>query len=394
MMNLDTTLCAAALLAWIAQGLNPGLTSGSTPEVRSNSRVPESQESRNDLPCTVTPIKPYLGFDFTFHSGYDVVIPRKELAGLGNELNVFIDVVAQDGNDVPIHLSQKLSVVSTEDFRGNGAGHGAFLLGEGNYHVDWAMRDQHSRVCRASWDAKAKVPPKNAAMRTWIQPQAVQAPNTLFVGETWLPRESQAEPLKVDIIVNFAPRDVDSAIIDPDDLEDLVAILRRIVRDPHIGECSLVACSLSTQQILYRQEDAYGVDFPAIGEALKSLRLGLIDAKNLTARNGPAQFVAQLVGEQAKKRGRDALIIVGPKPNAVPAISHREILDTVTDFDRPVFYLNYDSHPAVYPWRDLIGSVVKQKHGVEYTITHPKDLFDAWSEIISRIVRIRHSYSN
>ena len=32
--------------------------------------VLERQESRNDLPCTVSQIKPELDWDFNFHTGY------------------------------------------------------------------------------------------------------------------------------------------------------------------------------------------------------------------------------------------------------------------------------------------------------------------------------------
>src|SRR5690242_17838197 len=46
-----------------------------------DSAVLEAQEVRKDLPCTVTPIKPTLGFDLRFHAGYEVSIPLRDLAG-------------------------------------------------------------------------------------------------------------------------------------------------------------------------------------------------------------------------------------------------------------------------------------------------------------------------
>src|ERR1700716_3189343 len=38
---------------------------------------------RKDLPCTVDSRKPELGFDLRFHSGFDVSVPLRELAGAG-----------------------------------------------------------------------------------------------------------------------------------------------------------------------------------------------------------------------------------------------------------------------------------------------------------------------
>jgi hypothetical protein len=49
--------------------------------------------------------------------------------------------------------------------------------------------------------------------------------------------------------------------------------------------------------------------------------------------------------------------------------------------------MNYNLYPQVNPWRDAIGSAVKYFKGVEFTISRPRDLFFAWTEIMSRIVK-------
>jgi len=353
--------------------------------------VLEMQEPRTELQCTVTPTKPVLEFDFAFHSGFEVRVPMKELAGWGNELTVLFRVVPQNRKDEAIYMWGKLHVPPLEEsVNGDAEIRGAFVLGEGRYHVDWLMRDQHSRVCANFWDVEAKLSPKDMAVKSWIPDStfAHAVKTTFFAEEPWVRRETGVDLLNVDIIVNFAPQKPGSAILDTGDLQGLVGILRRIARDPRIGEYSLVACSLETQQVLYRQESGSRIDFPALGEALKTLRLGRVDVKSLASKNGLAEFVARLVGEQSKEQGPDALIIVGPK-SSPDAKMPREILDTVPDFDRPVFYLNYNAEPELNPWPDLIGKVVKRKRGVEYTISHPKDLFQAWSDVISRTVEAK-----
>ena len=35
----------------------------------SDAAILEARDTRKDLPCTVTPVKPQLGFDLKFHSG-------------------------------------------------------------------------------------------------------------------------------------------------------------------------------------------------------------------------------------------------------------------------------------------------------------------------------------
>ncbi len=55
----------------------------------------------------------------------------------------------------------------------------------------------------------------------------------------------------------------------------------------------------------------------------------------------------------------------------------------------PVFYMNYNLFPVQNPWRDPIGNVVKRLRGSEYTIARPRDLWTSWSDIMSRIVKLK-----
>src|SRR5262245_8031959 len=61
----------------------------------SDAAVLESEEARKDIPCTVTPSKPSLGFDLKFHAGYEVSFPLQELAGEGNELTMIFRVAPE-----------------------------------------------------------------------------------------------------------------------------------------------------------------------------------------------------------------------------------------------------------------------------------------------------------
>src|SRR5207237_9585565 len=80
-----------------------------------DSAVLESQEVRKDLPCTVTPMKPALGFDLRFHSGYEVSIPLKDLAGSEDLLTMIFRVTPDNHKDEPVYFSQRLSVPAIEE---------------------------------------------------------------------------------------------------------------------------------------------------------------------------------------------------------------------------------------------------------------------------------------
>src|SRR5262245_39827634 len=69
----------------------------------SDAAILEARESRKDIPCTVTPNKPQLGFDLKFHAGYEVTVPLKELAGSENQLTMVFRVTPEDRPNEPVH---------------------------------------------------------------------------------------------------------------------------------------------------------------------------------------------------------------------------------------------------------------------------------------------------
>src|SRR5215475_9209188 len=113
----------------------------------SDAAVLEAQETRKDLPCNVTPVKPVLGFDLKYHAGYEVNLPLKDLAGGDNQLTVVFRVTPENNTDEVTYFSQRWNVPAIDpDAGGSAQLTGSFDVGEGKYHVDWLMRDRAERV--------------------------------------------------------------------------------------------------------------------------------------------------------------------------------------------------------------------------------------------------------
>ena len=370
----------------ILQGSGPG---GEAHLFNTDAAILESQEARKDLPCTATPVKATLGFDLKFHSGYEVNVPLKELAGSQNLLTMIFRITPDEHKDEPVYLSQRVNVPEIEEnAHGDAYLQGSFDVGEGKYHVDWLMRDRSERVCSSFWDIDASVPPKDKPVSLDIRPHSIlSADNEPFKDEPPVPREAAGAPLNVKVIVNFAPQDAAAAVLHPLDMNALLSILRGIAREPRIGKFSIVAFNLQERRVVYRQEDSSRIDFPALGEALHSLNLGTVNVQRLSQKRGETEFLTNLFTEELNTRGHpDAVIFAGPKvllDNGVP----QESLKKVADVEYPLFYMNYNLDPQAVPWRDAIGSAVKYLKGVEYTITRPRDLWNAWGDIMSRIVK-------
>ena len=353
----------------------------------------ESGETRKDLDCTVTPAKPALGFDLRFHAGYDVTVPLQDLAGSDNMLSILFRVEPQNHPDRPIYFTQRIKVPKIEDnAKGDAYLQGGFDVGEGNYHVDWLMRDRSDRVCSSSWDSEALLAPKDRSIDLAIAPgQVIRADGEQFKEEPPIQRVANEPLLNVKVLVNFAPQNSTSPALQPVDTSALVSILRSISREPRIGKFSLVAFNMQEERVVYRQENVDRIDFPALGKALGSLNLGTVDLKRLGEKHGDTEFLADLVRSEvaAGSAHPDALIFAGPKV-MLDANVPQDALKDAGDVNFPVFYMNYNLNPQAVPWKDAISRTVRFFRGYEYTITRPRDLWFAVTDLVSRIVKSRN----
>ena len=369
-----------------------GSPGGAVRLLPSDSAILESTENRKDLPCTVTPDKPVLGFDLKYHVAYEVSVPLKELAGSENQLTMVFRVTPENHPDDGVYFSQHTQVPAIDHDEGGPAYlDGSFNVGEGKYHVDWLMRDRAERMCSFHWDSDATLPAKDKQMTLDIAAGAVQAIDPeLFKQESPVQREDKPLPLNVKVMVNFAPQEATSAALQPLDSGALLSMLRSISREPRICKFTVVAYNMQQQKVIYRQDDASQIDFPALGAAVKSLHLGTVDLKHLSQKHSDTDFLTQLMATEIKdpKDSLDALIFAGPKVMLDEGMTP-DSLKQLADVKFPVFYMNYNANPQVNPWRDAIGSAVKFLKGAEYTISRPRDLFFAWTEIIGRIVKLK-----
>jgi hypothetical protein len=380
-------VCSALPGQSLIQGSGPGET---VRIFNTDAAVLESQEARKDLPCTVTPVKPTLGFDLKFHAGYEVNVPLRDLAGSENAITMLFRITPENHKDDQIYFTQKYSVPAIEEnAKGDAYLQGSFDVGEGKYHVDWLMRDRTERVCSYFWDVDATLATKDSQLALEIPAGDVKAADKEpFREEPPVPRTDADGPLNVKVMVNFAPQNSQSATLQPLDVNALVSILRSINREPRIGKFSIVAFNMQEQRVIYRQDNTSRIDFPALGEALNSLNLGTVDLKRLSQKNGDTDFLANLITDEMKKDQPDAVIFASPKV-MLDANVPQDSLKQLGEVSYPVFYMNYNLNPQANPWRDAIGNAVKKLKGFEYTISRPRDLGNAWTDIMSHIVKLK-----
>lgn len=347
-------------------------------------------EAKKDLPCTVNPVKPVLGFDLRFHAGYDITVPLREIAGESDLLTIIFRVSSAADKDTPFYFSQKYTVPEIEeDAKGDALLQGGFDIGEGDYHVDWLMRDKQERVCSSSWDVNAALSGRDQNTKLAIAQNTIEASDEdFFKEEPPVTRINTPEPVKVKVLINFAPQRSFAASMQPVDTSALTSILRNISREPRICKFSIVAFNMNEQRVVYRRDDADQIDFPEMGKALAAVKLGMVDYKKLSDKHSETEFLTKLISDELSNNSADAVIFAGPKvmlDEGVPADSLKEL----SSISYPVFYMNYNLTPQQNPWRDTIGNVVKRLRGWEYTISRPRDLWTSWSDIMGRIAKLK-----
>ncbi len=362
----------------------------------SDTAILEASESRKDLPCTVTQRKPELGFDLRFHSGYDVNLPLKELAGGGELLSVVFRVYPEGDQAHPAYFAQHFRVPTIEDeAKGDAALQGSLDLGEGKYHVDWMIRDRSERICSSSWDVEALLPPKDKPIPLFIGPKEMaETPSEPFLNDGLNPGPRGApDSLTVKLLVNFAPQRSNSAALQRSDTDALVTILKAIERDPHVGHVALVAFNMEEGRIIYRQESADSIDFPALGKALDGMKLGTVNVARLGQKHSETDFLEDLIEKEVGAAAHpDAVVFAGPKAMLDADVPQGD-LRRIGDIECPVFYMNYNLNPQAVPWKDSISHAIKAFKGTEYTISRPRDLWFSTSEMLNRAVRSKRQHA-
>jgi len=257
------------------------------------------------------------------------------------------------------------------------------------------MRDRGERVCSSNWDVEAALAAKDKPINLFIGPnQITETPPEPFVNEPVVrPPGTGRNDLNVKLLVNFAPQAPTASSLQRIDTDPLISILKAVERDPHIGRLSLVAFNMEESRVVYRQDAAEQIDFPALGKALETMKLGTVNLQQLKQKHGETDFLQSLIEKEiAVTSHPDAVIFAGPKA-MLDADVPQDDLRRIGDIECPVFYLNYNLNPQAVPWKDSISHAIRVFKGTEYTISRPRDLWFSTTEMVSRILRSKRQHA-
>lgn len=382
---ITALMCASPVRGQLLMdGLAPGGTARLFPF---DEAVLDSREPATSLPCAITLLRPELGFDFTFHTGYQVRVRLRDLAGDGDILTSIFRVTPDASPGKPVYFQQKWRVPEiSENSDLVTTLEGSIAVNEGDYQIDWLLRDRKERVCSAFWKVAARLTAKEGSLPYEVRSGSVVAAGSEFSSD-YEPTALRPEQINVTILLNIGSQTANGVTLRPQDKKVLLSILRGVAGDPRIGNISLTAFNLEQSQVFFQQENTRRINFADLDAAISSLSLGTISVAQLAQQNAEAHFLVQLARERASGRA-NAVIFLGPKISREPNVK-RELLEQLGEASCPVFYLTYSDTPDSYPWPDLIGRAVRFWRGREFNISRPLDLLSAWSKIMSQLGRTR-----
>jgi len=344
--------------------------------------LPGDLPTPGEIRCRARAFRPFLGFQFRFLSGYFIEVPVRDLAGPPNELVISVTVRPISVEDrEPVSFSREFQTRAIPNRRGTVELSGSLALGEGKYDIQWQLHDRFGRFCSESWTVEAKLKKKDRSIPMVLGPGEV-APSVVFLfrKEVSVRGGPGEKKLRIKLLVSMDVRRRRQVTLRLWQYSRLVAILRSLSRNPSLVEFSLTAFSLEDQQILYQQDYAHSINFPALGEGLGGLTPATVNFDEL-GKTKEQEFLASLLAtEVGGDKEADAYVFVGSDVRFGKKIP-KETLAPLTNPVAPVFYLN----SARYPWRGMIGNAVKTLKGTEYKIRRPREVADAVVKMVESL---------
>ena len=346
----------------------------------------KSFERRDDdrpLRCEVFPFRPALNFSFRFEAGYVVRVPMSQYSGPGHGWAVLARVTPQAGNREPVYLAGRVRLPNVPPTKLIWETGGAYLLGEGRYHVSWKMFDDSGRTCRKEWDIEAKLRRSERGVKTTMPPNGIA--DLSLRGAPVARYTDDAAPQRLTILLHAAPVFPRRTRLGARDRFMLLSTLSSVLERVPAKFVRLVVFNLMQQKELYRQE-GFGLDsLRQVSRALEGVQLQTVDYHVLQNRTGHLDLITDLVNrEVTAETPSDVVVFLGPEAiysDKVP----RTGLEKPRGASPRFFYLQYRYpffHPATLA--DSITRAVAGVKGKTVVIHSPGDLAKAIEQIERR----------
>jgi hypothetical protein len=344
----------------------------------------EPQADEKLLRCEVTPIKPSLNFGFRFQAGYVVRVPMNQYSGAGHGWLILTRITPEGGGQQPVYLAGRVRLPPIPKTRITFEVGGGYLLGEGRYDVNWALRDDAGRICRSSWRVDARLGRRERRMQLSMPPDTV-AEFTLRGRPDRRRGADDAAPIRLTVMLHAAPLVPLRTRLRASDRVILLGLLSSLLERMPARSVRLVIFNLDQQKILLRQ-DAFAADaMDRVAQSLNGLDLGRVDYHVLQNPRGHVDFLAGLMNQELRAEApSDVVVILGPETSYVdrlPQAALEEPRGAVPQFFNLQFRLYLRGGPTL---PDSIALATAKVKGKTIVIRSPADFAKAIEQIERR----------
>lgn len=348
-----------------------------------------NSSSHNSLHCFLDRWRPNLDFAFRFVSGYLVYCRLAQFEGKESTLISYIQITPEGKSafllgsiyrvpELPSEMKQTISG-NFKRMKTEISMSGAFALGEGNYRIEFLLKDDRNRTYRKRWRLRVATSRSQHGVALAIQPLTVES-----VDRTSLQAISpqRGATLRLTILLDAAPinpfqprlRAWDRAFL----LECIYSLLRQT---PH-RSVHVIAFNLDQQREIFRSDQFDGAAFQGLSDALKDVELSSVSVEVLKKRGSP-DFLDKLANEELAADRSDAIIFLGPNTRIDTKVSAADLIEKKPT-SPPFFYFEY------FPWRgedfpDSIEHLVRAAHGKVFRIHSPAELDESIDKVLFQL---------
>jgi hypothetical protein len=200
--------------------------------------------------------------------------------------------------------------------------------------------------------------------------------------------EKSGAGLRVTVLLDTAPIFPFATKLRAWDRSFLLSALSSVLAQINSESVKLIAFNLDQQKQIFRENDFQPVTFSDLGQAMRSLELGIVSYEVLQRREGSLELLSQLANaERAEESPADVVIFMGPHTRFTEKMQ-RELLQPSKSGSPQFFYLEY-----IPPWMrgaefpDSIEYLMKAMDGTNLKVHSPNELASAMQRIVSQVKR-------
>jgi hypothetical protein len=345
----------------------------------------EQTQAGPRVKCEVTPFRPLLNFGFRFQAGYTVRVPLNQYQGAGHKLGMMTRITPLDGSRKPVYLLDFVLLPHIPKTKASLQIVGSYLLGEGDYSVEWTLFDEKMQVCQKDWRARAALGYSERKVKVAMPPDSVA--DLSLRGSSAGRGADDARPIRLTVLLHAAPLSPRRTTLRASDKMMLLGTLSTLLERVPSSSLRVVVFNLDQQKEIFRQDAFDRADFDRVTRSLDQLELGAVDYSVLKNRRGYIDFLARLVNrELGAHEPSDEVVFLGPPArlsgNLPPAVLEKHP-GAVPGF----FYLVLKPyfHGGGQTFADTINSAVAKLKGKVVEIHTPAEFAKAIDQIESML---------